>query len=84
MQQRDLDVYQAYERIDGTIARIESYRNDVDSFHNRCYVEVLHLAQEIGAVEEKPRTANRQINRSNVPCRVSIRILQKKYNNTIY
>ena len=79
-----MDVYQAYERIDGTIACIEGYRNDIDSFHNRCYVEALHLAQEIGAVEEKPRTANRQMNRSNVACRFNIRILQNKYNYTIY
>ena len=30
-------------------------------------MEALSLAKEIGAVEEKPRTTNRQINRSNVP-----------------
>ena len=46
--------------------------------------EALNLAQQIKAVEEKPRTANRQMNRSNVPAGVNIRILQKKYNYTIY
>ena len=41
----------------------------MEEFHSRCYVESkLNLvAEEIGSVEEQPRTVQRQKHRANVP-----------------
>ena len=44
-----------------------STRFSVDSYHNTCYNKALNLAYKINVFERKPRTAGKQIHRSNVP-----------------
>ena len=66
LQKRELDIYDAYMRIDDTISLLQAFRGDVDTFHERVYEE----AELIGSIEEKPRTVRagmRQEHRSNVP-----------------
>ena len=68
LQKRELDIYDAYMRIDYTISLLQAFREDVDTFHER--VEAKQLAELIGSIEEKPRTVRagmRQEHRSNVP-----------------
>ena len=37
----------------------------MEEFHSRCYVESKLVAEEIGSVEEQPRTVQRQKHRAN-------------------
>ena len=67
LQKRDLDIYEAYQRVDETISCLQSYRTNVDEFHSRCYAEVKQVAEEISSVEERPRTVRSQQHRANVP-----------------
>ena len=67
LQKRDLDIFEAFQRIDETIACLRGYRTNVEEFHSRCYVESKLVAEEIGSVEEQPRTVQRQKHRANVP-----------------
>ena len=67
LQKRDLDIYEAYQRVDETISCLQSYRTNVDEFHSRCYAEVKLVAEEISSVEERPRTMRSQQHRANVP-----------------
>ena len=70
LQKRELDIYDAYMRIDDTISLLQAFRGDVDTFHERVYEEAKQLAELIGSIEEKPRTVRagmRQEHRSNVP-----------------
>ena len=41
LQKRDLDIYEAYQRVDETVSCLQSYRTNVDEFHSRCYAEVV-------------------------------------------
>ena len=63
LQKRDLDIFEAFQRIDETIACL---RTNVEEFHSRCYVESKLVAEEIGS-EEQPRTVQRQKHRANAP-----------------
>ena len=63
---RDLDIFEAFQRIEETIACLQGYRTN-EEFHSRCYVESRLVAEEIGSVEEKPKTVQRQKHRANVP-----------------
>ena len=67
LQKRDLDIFEAFQRIDETIACLRGYRTNVVEFHSRCYVESKLVAEEIGSVEEQPRTVQRQKHRANAP-----------------
>ena len=67
LQKRDLDIYEAYQRVDETVSCLQSYRTNVDEFHSRCYAEVKLVAKEISSVEERPRTVRSQQHRANVP-----------------
>ena len=42
-------------------------RNTVDTFHKRCYSNILELACKVGIEESKPKTSKLQRNRNNVP-----------------
>ena len=42
---------------------LRGYRTNVEEFHSRCYVESKLVAEEIGSVEEQPRTVQRQKHR---------------------
>ena len=61
----DLDIFEAFQRIDETIACLRGNRTNVEEFHSRCYVESKLVAEEIGSVEEQPRTVQRQKHRAN-------------------
>ena len=62
LQERDLDIYEAYQRVDETISCLQSYRTNVDEFHSRCYAEVKLVAEEISSVDRKTKNS-----RANVP-----------------
>ena len=52
LQRRELDVYEAYQRIDDTIALIQQYRTEIEVFHDKVYDEAKELAEDIGSTEE--------------------------------
>ena len=58
LQKRDLDIYEAYQRVDETISCLQSYRTNIDEFHSRCYAEVKLVAEEISSVEEHCGASN--------------------------
>ena len=67
LQRRELDVYEAYQRINDTIALTQQYRNEIEVFHDKVYDEAKELAEDIGSTKEKPRTVNgRQMQRCNI------------------
>eukprot|EP00731_Ephydatia_muelleri_P001862 Em0001g1862a len=51
LQRREMDVYEAYQRIDDTIALIQQYRNEIEVFHDKVYDEAKELAEDIGSIE---------------------------------
>ncbi|KAL5502827.1 hypothetical protein EMCRGX_G009662 [Ephydatia muelleri] len=53
LQRRELDVYEAYQRIDDTIALIQQYRNEIEVFHDKVCDEAKELAEDIGSTEGK-------------------------------
>ena len=66
-------MYEAYQRIDDTIALIQQYRNEIEVFHDKVYDEAKELAESErggeseGSTEERPRTVNgRQMQRCNI------------------
>ena len=63
LQKRDLDIFDAFQKIEETIACLRGYRTNVEEFHSRCYVESKLVAEEIGSVKEQPRTVQRQNHR---------------------
>ena len=65
LQKRDLGIFEAFQRIDETIACLRGYRTNVEEFHSRCYVESKLVAEEIGSVEEQTRTVQRQKHHAN-------------------
>ena len=84
LQKRELDIYDAYMRIDDTISLLQVFREDVDTFHERVYEEAKQLAE---LIEEKPRTVRagmRQEHCSNVPAESISEYLQEKYNDTLF
>ena len=42
-------------------------RSTVDTFHEKCYSDILELACKVGIKEWKPRTSNLQSYRNNAP-----------------
>ena len=61
-------MYEAYQRIDDTVALIQQYRSEIEVFHDKVYDEAKELAEDIGSNEEKPRTVNgRQMQCCNIP-----------------
>ena len=78
LQRRELDVYEAYQRIDDTIALIQQYRSEIEVFHDKVYNEAQELVEDIGSNEEKPRTVNRrQMQRCNIPAETTTEYFKK-------
>ena len=62
-----MDIYLAFQKIDIVTNSYSDIRLKIDSWFERMYVKALHLAELIGATEERPRVCSRQRNRENHP-----------------
>ena len=66
MQGAAIDVADAAHLIQSMRSFICCKRNTVDTFHKKCYSDIVELACKVGIEECKPRTSKLQRNRDNV------------------
>ena len=62
-----IDIADATHLIESLKILISCKRNTVDSFHKKCYCDIVELACKVGIEECKPRTSKLQRNRNNIP-----------------
>ena len=62
-----IDIANATHLIESLKALIYCKRNTVDTFHKKCYSDILVLACKVGIEECKPRTSKLQRNQNNFP-----------------
>ena len=67
LQGRDVEVYFGFRKMDEVIASYNDIQRGIDMWLQQIYAMVLRLSELVGAVEERPRVSQRQINRDNVP-----------------
>ena len=67
LQEKSLDVCQAYSHITTTQATLEKARETVDVKHNIWWREAVDMADGVGVQPSAPRTCRRQRDRDNVP-----------------
>ena len=66
LQNRDIDVYEAYQRIEDVKSDIQEMRNNIDTQFHEWFNTASQLARKFGVEPRMPRTLRRQQHRSNV------------------
>ena len=67
LQAPQMDVVKCVEKVTLLFAMLKRYREEIDHRHKSWYEEAVSLAETVGTVPSKPRTASVQRNRSNTP-----------------
>ena len=67
LQGRYVDVIRAHQDVKDVITAIKRIRSRVDDFHMRVYKQVQDMSKLVNVMESKPRQANRQQHRQNIP-----------------
>ena len=67
LQKSDLDVYDAYSKIDEQISCIEEAREQINFVWESWYKDALEMARKVGTEEKRPHTTTMQQHRSNTP-----------------
>ena len=62
-----IDIADATHLIESLKSLISCKRNTVDTFHKKCYSDIVELACRVGIEQCKPRTSKLQTNRNNIP-----------------
>ena len=62
-----IDIADATHLIESLKSLICCKRNTVDTFHKKCYSDIVEIACKVGIEECKPRTSKLQRNRNNIP-----------------
>ena len=62
-----IDIADATHLIESMKSLICCKRNTVDTFHKKCYSDIVEIACKVGIEECKPRTSKLQRNRNNIP-----------------
>ena len=72
-----IDIADATHLIESLKSLICCKRNTVDTFHKKCYSDIVEIACKVGIEECKPKTSKLQRNRNNIPSE-SFLIISKK------
>ena len=72
-----IDIADATHLIESLKSLICCKRNTVDTFHKKCYSDIVEIACKVGIEDCKPKTSKLQRNRNNIPSE-SFLIISKK------
>ncbi|XP_068242278.1 52 kDa repressor of the inhibitor of the protein kinase-like [Palaemon carinicauda] len=71
LQRSDLDYYEGYNMVDSIIREIKDLRYSLDTKFSQWFAESSNLTEAVGGSVARPRTAQRQIHRSNAPAQTT-------------
>ena len=73
-----IDIADTTDLIESLKSLICCKRSTVNTFHKKCYSDIVKFASKLGIEKCKPKTSKLQMNRNNVP-QNRFRIISKKW-----